>query len=431
MKTLILSVAVFFSLNPQSAGQADNHQPSPNTRQSTKITYQPPITITKGGTYSGNWQSLDASIPAVSIRTTEPVIIENCTIRSRGHLITTRFSDRDAQTGTNVTVRNCRGYGLKSQVSGKAPGFFFLTVYPKRVVLENNYWEHTRGAVAIGDNTFRNVSEIRVNRNRVANVDGRTSNGARCDTSKNDIPFVTANGMCGAGFVVINGFLKVAKIEVAWNEVINQPYNSHAEDMVNIYNSSGTATTPIQIHDNYIQGVYPANPAKDGCTGSGINAGDGDSEVDAAHAAAFVHAFNNQVVSSANVGIFIAAGHDSRLYGNRVVSSGYLPGNKKIANHFTGMYVWDCCYGQTKKNPPVFFNNWAYDNAIGYAWVTKNGQQIRDDTYFPDCAKTSGGETRCVRNRSLPNPITRATEQAEYQRWKQKVLSSGIVIGPT
>jgi hypothetical protein len=411
-------------------GRQDSKSFAQTPNPSARVVYQPPITITKGGTYSGNWQSLNASVPAVSIRTTQPVIIENCNIRSRGHLITARFSNSDAQTNTDVTVRNCRGYGLPSKVSGKAPGFFFLVVYPKRVVLENNYWEHTRGVVAIGDNSFQNVEEVRVNRNRVANVDGRTSDGARCDTVKNDIPFVTANGMCGAGLVGVNGFLRAANIEIAWNEVINKPRHSHAEDVINIYNSSGTSTTPIRVHNNYIQGVYPANPETDACTGSGINAGDGDSKVDVAHAAAFVHAYDNQVVSTANVGIFIAAGHDSRLYRNRVVSSGYLPDQTKIFGHFTGIYVWDCCYGQTLKDPPVFFNNRAYDNVVGYAWVTPGGQQARNDTYFPDCAKTDSGATRCTRNRSLADPITLAKEKSELRRWKQKLSASGVVIGP-
>ncbi len=37
----------------------------------------------KGGTYSGNWESLDSRTPAVSVQTSEPVIIENSNIRMK------------------------------------------------------------------------------------------------------------------------------------------------------------------------------------------------------------------------------------------------------------------------------------------------------------------------------------------------------------
>ena len=46
------------------------------------IVYGDPIVIVKGGTYRGNWQSLDPDVPAVRVRTSEAVIIENSTIRS-------------------------------------------------------------------------------------------------------------------------------------------------------------------------------------------------------------------------------------------------------------------------------------------------------------------------------------------------------------
>ena len=40
-------------------------------------TFTGPIRITSGGTYTGNWQSLDPATPAVQILTTQPVTITN------------------------------------------------------------------------------------------------------------------------------------------------------------------------------------------------------------------------------------------------------------------------------------------------------------------------------------------------------------------
>src|SRR5579871_6439709 len=57
------------------------------TQAPTTITWSNPITITKGGTYTGNWQSNSASTPAVSIQTSQPVTIINSNIQSRDTLI--------------------------------------------------------------------------------------------------------------------------------------------------------------------------------------------------------------------------------------------------------------------------------------------------------------------------------------------------------
>ena len=395
---------------------------------SAPIQWSGPITITKGGTYSGNWQSTSSTVPAVSIRTSEPVVLENCRVRGSGHLITGRFSNQDNTSHMNIVVRNCSGTGVTPNEPGKAEGFFFLTVYPDRVRLENNTIEGTRGIEMIGQNQPGMQQEIAVLRNRAHNLDGRTRNGVTC-SAQNDIPFTSNDGACGASFVQLSGIVHVPNIEIAWNEVINDPDQGHVDDNINIYNSSGTPTSPIQIHDNYIQGAYPTHPASDPYTGSGIDLADGDGNADVNHVTSYVTAFHNQVVSTANVGIFIASGHDNLFYENRVVSSGYLPDGRHIKNHFTGIYVWDCCYGQTKKSPPVMYNDVARDNLIGYAYINDQGQAIRSDTYLPDCAKNADGSSKCVNNQSIAGPITLAMERNEYQLWRQKVADAQITLG--
>ena len=55
------------------------------------IVYSGPIVITSGGTYSGNWQSTNPNVAAVTIGTSEPVIITNSNIQSAGDEITTQF----------------------------------------------------------------------------------------------------------------------------------------------------------------------------------------------------------------------------------------------------------------------------------------------------------------------------------------------------
>src|SRR6185369_15037341 len=49
------------------------------------VSYQGPITISAGGTYTGNWESTNYNTPAVNITTNQPVTINNSCIRSKGH----------------------------------------------------------------------------------------------------------------------------------------------------------------------------------------------------------------------------------------------------------------------------------------------------------------------------------------------------------
>ena len=74
------------------------------------VDWSAPIVITRGGTYTGNWQSTDGNTPAITVATTAPVIIENAHMRGVGNLITTSVA------GTNLTVRNSLGVAMLSLI---------------------------------------------------------------------------------------------------------------------------------------------------------------------------------------------------------------------------------------------------------------------------------------------------------------------------
>lgn len=362
------------------------------------IVYQSPITITKGGTYRGNWQSLNANVAAVTIKTSEPVIIENSKVRGRGHLI------QIFKGSTNVTVRNTYGYGLNPKVVGRIPGRFLDIDMPVNIVVENCYMQSTSGISLYNGSANQSV---KIRYNRVRNIDGRKSDGKDGFIAEFD----------WSQFVQLNQMRHVRGVEIAWNEVINEPYKSRVEDNISIYRSSGTSSSPILIHNNYIQGGYPANPARDEYSGGGIMLGDGSSST-ISDAVGFVWAYNNHVVSTTNYGIAISAGHNNKFYNNRIISSGLLPNGTRLAAQNVGSYIWDI-NGDIFKG--TFHNNFAHDNTIG--WFGPNG--ARNDMWLPGCE--SG---KCKNNKSLPNPISRHTEEAEFQIWLKKVASNKVVIGP-
>ncbi len=134
-------------------------------------------------------------------------------------------------------------------------------------------------------------------------------------------------------------------------------------------------------------------------------------------AVGFVRVYNNQVVSTTNYGIAIAAGHDNQFYNNRIIASGRLPDNTRPAAQNIGAYIWDIGGDRAKG---TFYKNFAYNNTIG--WVRADG--ARNDMWFLDCASS-----KCTNNTTLSNALTVATEKAEYHLWLNKVASKGIKIG--
>jgi len=376
--------------------------------------YAAPIVITKGGTYRGNWQSLDPRKPAVTIATSQPVVIEHSNIQSRGPLIYTFGA------GARVTIRHTRGVALnpgRPLKEYRYPGRFLHAEDFRSIRVENNemigtsgmYFRHWVGSA-------RNGETIKILRNRARNIDGRYSVGQnRFSTTQHRL----------VQFVQFNDVKHISGAEIAWNEVINEPGKSRPEENINMFLSSGVPSSRIKIHNNYIQGAYAADAANGAYHGGGINLGDGSSKTRDG-ASAYIIAYRNQVVNTTNQGIVIAAGHDILAYENRVVSSGYLPSGVPSKAQNVGMYVWDA-YGD--KRYKTFYNNVMRDNVVGWA-RPRDGKGVQNAYWFPDCERSKTGASLCSGNTQLPAPITQTLERAEYQRWTAKLRGASILVGP-
>ena len=68
--------------------------------------------------------------------------------------------------------------------------------------------------------------------NRGRNMDGRRSDGhGGYQTSQNDRDW--------SHFAQLNHIRAVPGIEIAWNEVVDEPFQSSVDDVINVYQSSG------------------------------------------------------------------------------------------------------------------------------------------------------------------------------------------------
>ncbi|GAA4380806.1 hypothetical protein [Hymenobacter koreensis] len=355
------------------------------------------LVIRRGGTYSGTFSSLNSSVPCVRIKTTEPVVLNNCVLKGAGDLIV-------AESGADLVVRNCRAYGLVPSEDNRARGRFLSIVDARRLLIERNYLDHTTGIVVYrwsGDGSARQTLTVR--HNQVRNIDGRHRNGGADATPS---------------FLGLNQVRGVANIDISYNEVVNEPNQCSTGDVVNFYNSSGTAQSPMRFHNNYVQGAYPYPANGPRYTGSGMTT-DGDGE-SALTTTAYLDAYQNQFVSTCNAAMNIAAGHHIRYHHNRMVTSALLPDGTPLK----AVYAATSIFNFYKKPSTVFFANRIDHNVIGYR---NPGYQLplpeRHDLSFENC-------TPCEENTHLPNPITLDTERAEWVMWQRKLQRKALQVGP-
>lgn len=381
----------------------------PDNDPSVGPAYSGPLVITRGGTYQGNWQSFDPAVPAVMVRTREPVIIENSVVRGRGDLI------RGEEA--NLTLRNTTGYGLNPLTGGAFPGRFLSVYRAVNLVVENNTLRGTSGMYVnlfVGDSAAGQT--LKFLRNRVSNVDGR---------------FVTQLGkLTGKRYYVqaiqLNAVNRVPGIEIAWNEIVNAPGQSAVEENISMYESGGTAASPVQIHNNYIDGAYAVRPLNDReYSGGGIMLGDG-LQTDMNVVGGYVDVYDNQILRTSNQGIAVAGGHNQRVYGNRIISSGRLPSGEINPHANVGIYVWNS-QDRSPQGSATFFNNSVQNNLIGWTRFDSRGQVYYNNLWTPSCLAARGNI--CKDNQDWPVPISQEVERQELTLWQKKLRDANIVVG--
>jgi hypothetical protein len=356
---------------------------TPFRAQAIECIYQAPLTITSGGTYIGCWKSDDPNTPAITINTTQPVTIAYSYIQSKGELI-------KALPGSDLTVTNTSLTGLNPGVPRLFNGRAIDAEGVARLTVWNNDFNNTAGIYVL---TPAAGAPISVMFNTAENINGRMSTGtgyAKSDVGGfNPVQFVQFDKVTGP------------LAEVAWNQVLNDPYVSRVEDNISMFQSCGTAANPINIHDNFIRGGYPGAPDTDPYSGGGIIA-DGVS-------VCFVHAHDNQVIETTNYGVAIAGGHDNELDHNFIMGIGLLADgiiepSQNVGGFITGSAAHDTIH----------------DNTTG--WTNAAGQ---NNKWFIVLACG----VSCFFNNTPVTP-SRAAEDDQFNNvWLEKLSDNNIIVG--
>ncbi len=393
-----------------SSDQGSNITPDEATVTMSALAYDPPITITTGGTYTGNWRSTDPETAAITIDTTEPVVIDGANILAAGDGI-------NAPSGAyDLTIRNVNAMATYTNQSGLRKGNFVNAGNFQSLTVEHtwsaNFGDGIRALNFVPDPPANQMLMVRFNEMR--NLDGRLSDGAGgYDTTRWE----------GANAVGMNTLSPVVA-EIAWNEVINRPGESSVEDLISTYASSGTATQPILIHNNYLQGGYPPDvTAFAPFTGCSIQIGDDPTRADRGH----TQAYDNQIVSFSNCGIGITSGHDQQAFRNRIISARVSPEGVPLNGTTRApILLWDYYSHQDPFEEPQVNPYW-YGNTLrdnDYSVAGADGSLA--DAFLVD---TTGNVVSGNRN-PWNRVATREDTLDEYQRWILKRAQSPEPIGP-
>jgi hypothetical protein len=381
------------------------------TAHAASITYQGPLTVdaayiaAHGAVITGNYQGT-LTQPAIYVNTSTPVTIKKCNLTGPADLI--------YGLGANITVTNCTGISTNPNVNGQQKGMFLHVEGAYNVDMQRN--TITGSSFGVYINSYKGnhtpSQTIVITHNVMNNIDARPSNG--------NGGYATS-GQWNAHAIQLNQVQGVPYMRMGWNQVVNVPFDSQCSDIINIFKSSGTKASPLVIHDNYLQGALPANPGVDKYTGGGIIT-DGGATDTVATATSFVNVYNNQIVASANYGISIAAGHDIKMYDNRIVSSGYTASGAFYPETFANGINNYNNYGQPSS---VMFNDMTSTNVSGLIKKSSTNGPIRSDWYLPN----QSGNTNTSYQPSNSSTPSIADEAAEFTAWQAKLKAQNQTIG--
>jgi hypothetical protein len=369
-----------------------------------------PITIVSGGTYSGNWVSSDPKSPAITIATSEPVVIQNSTLISKADLIVVKAGG----SGANLVVRNVKGIAIDPGVAGKQRGKFLYAYNAKSITVTHCTMTGVSYGVYIDASTLTGLS---ISNNVANNMEDRASDG------KGGLAMQRPSL---GHFVIIGHSVAVNGGDISWNQVINTPGRSSVEDVINLFLSHGRSKdNVIWIHDNYLQGMFSPANTSDNYTGSGIMM-DGASD-DLQTATGYVTISNNQIVHTANAGIGINAGHDISATNNRIVSCGKDSSGAWIATTSgVAVALWNGYHSK------VFFNNSVSGTSGGLIRPDKFGKGKTSNAWVPDVSADAGN---VARGNAFEDPCIAvgskmlAPESVEYGKWIKKLSAASQTVG--
>lgn len=311
-----------------------------------------------------------ASLSVSAATNSGPIVIEN---KSNITIENVRISNLN---GNCITIKDSSNVTIKNSQIGPCKNFGIVTYNTENALIINNNIQNTEISIYIDTSkkvqivnnsldkaenslNIHKSSEVRILLNKASRFIGPYPRGH----------FIQLDKLYGSNNQVLcnvaDGYPEMPDPKLTTRE--NAP-KLRVEDVINVWQSNGTPTSPIVIAYNKIRGGSSF-------TGSGILLGDGGGSHQVAK--------NNIIVNPWNVGIAVAGGSNMLIEQNKIFSN--LPYNIAQA----AMYV-NNFYPSTSSCDSVRFNN----NEQNWTWTQYNTQLWNPNT----CSNISGIETNNLKS---------------------------------
>jgi hypothetical protein len=264
-----------------------------------------------------------ASVPApavpVSYTTTTAMVL------TAAHDITINGKSITGGVVPAITLINCYNIHITNSKLYNSTDVGIHLISCKNITIENNFFTNVSSGVYAEQTT---AGGIIVNNNQFLNMKGPFPRGQ----------FVQFNNVSGANCSISN------------NKGENIFGQSYPEDAINLYQSNGTALSPIMIVGNWIRGGGPSS------SGGGIMLGD--------NGGSYLTATGNILVDPGEYGMAIAGGTHNIIENNSIYGkSQYFTNVGLYVNSINGYTVSNCTVSGNKVN---FYNATNYNNN---AWL--------------------------------------------------------------
>jgi hypothetical protein len=397
------------------------------------IAYQGPVTISQGGTYTGNYRSTDPGTPAVKVTTSEPVTLQGCVISFMGDGVSAMYGTYDGNLGhalgVNVTVRDCRFLAQPITGTLNEARIAIRVGEPIHVDIQHNYLESCAGVQVRGRyrGNGTTAQTIRIKHNRAVNIDVRKS----------------ADGYSRQLWNYINlGSLQVEvpHVEVGWNHCHNHMGKHDVEDVFSLSNCRGTDASPMKVHDNCLRGASYWHYQKHGEAGysNAYYSGGGimveSPGASTSNCAKNINVTDNYVFDSNNYSFGCASGINIHYDRNTTASKAmadaedFVQGRDTSQGEFTGnssnTYFDDQYYGINQAGTTRFS---ATRHAVVADYRVSKGYS-RIGTHYAGSTSLKVHETAPVQLAS--DNIDEDFINSLEREWWDKVAQGGLRIGP-
>ena len=227
-----------------------------------------------------------------------------------------------------ITLTNCYNIHITGNKLANSTAVGIYLYKCKNITIDNNFFTNVSSGVYAEQTTDGGII---VNNNQFLNMKGPFPRGQ----------FVQFNTVKGPGS------------SISYNRGENILGQSYPEDGISLYQSSGTASSPVMITGNWIRGGGPSS------SGGGIMLGD--------NGGSYLTAANNILVDPGEYGMAIAGGDHNSIVNNSIYGK---------QQYFTnvGLYINDI-NGFKTTNCTISGNKVRYYNKVNYqnnAWISPN-----------------------------------------------------------